>query len=135
MIWWSRGAGQVTAVWHNMREEVCIYINGRPYVLREEERPFKNMQARAPRAAPLPGKNTGRCHMDSPGVPLLTGTWQGGARSRPSCPGASRRRAVRSAAHLSSIGSVPESALSLQPVVWLGFRVWELLERHNTSGC
>ncbi len=29
-----------------MREEVCIYINGRPYVLREEERPFKNMQAR-----------------------------------------------------------------------------------------
>lgn len=27
-----------------MREEVCIYINGRPYVLREEERPFKNMQ-------------------------------------------------------------------------------------------
>jgi len=36
----------VTAVWHNMREEVCIYINGRPYVLREEERPFKNMQAR-----------------------------------------------------------------------------------------
>lgn len=56
MIWWSRGAGQVTAVWHNMREEVCIYINGRPYVLREEERPFKNMQARAPRAAPLPGK-------------------------------------------------------------------------------
>lgn len=35
---------EVTAVWHNMREEVCIYINGRPYVLREEERPFKNMQ-------------------------------------------------------------------------------------------
>ena len=35
---------QVTAVWHNMREEVCIYVNGRPYVLREEERPFKNMQ-------------------------------------------------------------------------------------------
>ena len=31
-------------MWHNMREEVCIYINGRPYVLREEERPFKNMQ-------------------------------------------------------------------------------------------
>lgn len=39
---------QVTAVWHNMREEVCIYINGRPYVLREEERPFKNMQVYIP---------------------------------------------------------------------------------------
>lgn len=27
-----------------MREEPVIYINGRPFVLREEERPFKNMQ-------------------------------------------------------------------------------------------
>ena len=36
---------QVCAVWHNMREEPNVYINGRPYVLREEERPFKNMQA------------------------------------------------------------------------------------------
>ncbi len=35
---------QVNAVWHNMREEPVIYINGRPFVLREDERPFKNMQ-------------------------------------------------------------------------------------------
>ena len=27
-----------------MREEPVIYINGRPFVLREDERPFKNMQ-------------------------------------------------------------------------------------------
>lgn len=35
---------QVSAVWHNMREEPVIYINGRPFVLRVDERPFKNMQ-------------------------------------------------------------------------------------------
>lgn len=27
-----------------MREEPVIYINGRPFVLREDERPFKNLQ-------------------------------------------------------------------------------------------
>ena len=35
---------QVRAVWHNMREEPNVYINGRPYVLREDERPYKNLQ-------------------------------------------------------------------------------------------
>ncbi|KAK9861491.1 hypothetical protein WJX84_004658 [Apatococcus fuscideae] len=35
---------QARALWYNMREEPVIYINGRPFVLREEERPFKNMQ-------------------------------------------------------------------------------------------
>ena len=30
-------------LWHNMREEPVIYINGKPFVLREVERPFKNM--------------------------------------------------------------------------------------------
>lgn len=30
--------------WHNMREEPVIYINGKPFVLREVERPFKNMR-------------------------------------------------------------------------------------------
>lgn len=35
---------QVTAVWHNMREEPVVYINGRPFVLREEARPFKNLR-------------------------------------------------------------------------------------------
>ncbi|CAM8934542.1 unnamed protein product [Rhodiola kirilowii] len=29
--------------WHNMREEPVIYINGKPFVLREVERPCKNM--------------------------------------------------------------------------------------------
>ncbi|KAL3150044.1 hypothetical protein ABBQ38_013395 [Trebouxia sp. C0009 RCD-2024] len=40
----STGERKVSAVWHNMREEPVIYINGRPFVLREDERPFKNMQ-------------------------------------------------------------------------------------------
>lgn len=30
-------------LWHNMREEPVIYINGKPFVLREVKRPFKNM--------------------------------------------------------------------------------------------
>ncbi|PKU85850.1 hypothetical protein MA16_Dca023660 [Dendrobium catenatum] len=30
-------------LWHNMREEPVIYINGKPFVLREMERPYKNM--------------------------------------------------------------------------------------------
>ncbi|CAN6706174.1 unnamed protein product [Malus baccata var. baccata] len=29
--------------WHNMREEPVVYINGKPFVLREVERPYKNM--------------------------------------------------------------------------------------------
>lgn len=35
---------QARAIWHNMREEPVIYINGAPFVLREDERPFKNLQ-------------------------------------------------------------------------------------------
>ena len=31
-------------VWVNLREEVCLYINGTPFVLREAGRPFKNMR-------------------------------------------------------------------------------------------
>ena len=30
-------------VWHNMREEATVFINGSPFVLRESERPFNNM--------------------------------------------------------------------------------------------
>eukprot|EP00850_Spirogloea_muscicola_P002322 SM000009S23451 [mRNA] locus=s9:35424:44183:- [translate_table: standard] len=37
------GAGGRNALWHNMREEPVVYINGKPFVLRELERPFKNM--------------------------------------------------------------------------------------------
>eukprot|EP00850_Spirogloea_muscicola_P022112 SM000277S10347 [mRNA] locus=s277:33301:42396:- [translate_table: standard] len=37
------GVGGRNALWHNMREEPVVYINGKPFVLRELERPFKNM--------------------------------------------------------------------------------------------
>ncbi|RHN49114.1 putative protein-tyrosine phosphatase [Medicago truncatula] len=35
--------GGCPILWHNMREEPVIYINGKPFVLREVERPYKNM--------------------------------------------------------------------------------------------
>ncbi|EXB44485.1 hypothetical protein L484_013904 [Morus notabilis] len=35
--------GGCPVLWHNMREEPVIYINGKPFVLREVERPYKNM--------------------------------------------------------------------------------------------
>lgn len=35
--------GGCAVLWHNMREEPVIYINGKPFVLREVERPYKNM--------------------------------------------------------------------------------------------
>ncbi|KAJ0985221.1 hypothetical protein J5N97_003577 [Dioscorea zingiberensis] len=35
--------GILPVLWHNMREEPVIYINGKPFVLREVERPYKNM--------------------------------------------------------------------------------------------
>jgi len=31
-------------LWYNLREECVVYINGSPYVLREELRPYKNLQ-------------------------------------------------------------------------------------------
>jgi hypothetical protein len=37
-------AGQRKVLWHNMREEPVIYINGRPYVVREASRPFANLE-------------------------------------------------------------------------------------------
>ena len=44
------------ATWFNMREEIVVYVNGRPLVLREDERPFKNMQVILPDAyrRPIP---------------------------------------------------------------------------------
>lgn len=39
-----RGGGGRRVVWHNMREEATVYINGKPFVLREAQRPFKNMK-------------------------------------------------------------------------------------------
>ncbi|KAF3794398.1 Paladin protein [Nymphaea thermarum] len=35
--------GSCPILWHNMREEPVVYINGKPFVLREVERPYKNM--------------------------------------------------------------------------------------------
>lgn len=37
------GRGGRPVLWHNMREEPMVYINGKPFVLREVERPYKNM--------------------------------------------------------------------------------------------
>lgn len=31
-------------LWHNMREEPVLYINGRPYVVREADKPFQNLE-------------------------------------------------------------------------------------------
>jgi hypothetical protein len=31
-------------MWFNMREEPMVYINGLPFVLREQQRPMKNLQ-------------------------------------------------------------------------------------------
>ena len=43
---------QPCALWYNMREEVVVYINGQPFVLREDGRPFKNMEVGLPCASP-----------------------------------------------------------------------------------
>lgn len=31
-------------LWHDLSEEPVVYINGNPFVLREERRPFKNLR-------------------------------------------------------------------------------------------
>ena len=31
-------------LWHSMREEPLVYVNGQPFVLREVERPFSNLE-------------------------------------------------------------------------------------------
>lgn len=33
-------------LWFSMREEPVVYINGLPFVLREQRRPLKNLQVR-----------------------------------------------------------------------------------------
>lgn len=37
-------AGQRKVLWHNMREEPVLYINGKPYVVREANKPFANLE-------------------------------------------------------------------------------------------
>jgi protein-tyrosine phosphatase len=39
----AEGNSERPVLWHNMREEPVVYINGKPFVLREVERPYKNM--------------------------------------------------------------------------------------------
>lgn len=41
-----RAAGSRCTVWHNLREEPVLYLNGAPYVLREAAGAYRNMQAR-----------------------------------------------------------------------------------------
>eukprot|EP00775_Hariotina_reticulata_P011247 gene11247-11396_t len=36
--------GQRRVLWHNMREEPVLYINGKPYVVREADQPFCNVE-------------------------------------------------------------------------------------------
>ena len=36
-------AGQRRVMWFNIREEPVIYINGNPYVVREANKPFANL--------------------------------------------------------------------------------------------
>jgi hypothetical protein len=36
--------GRRKVYWHNMREEPVIYINGQPYVVREADQPFCNLE-------------------------------------------------------------------------------------------
>ena len=37
-------AGHRKVLWFNMREEPVIYINGNPYVVREANKPFANLE-------------------------------------------------------------------------------------------
>ena len=39
-----RSAGKRKVLWHNMREEPVLYINGKPYVVRESNKPFANLE-------------------------------------------------------------------------------------------
>jgi hypothetical protein len=44
-------------LWHNLREEPVLYINGKPYVVREADQPFCNLEYTGidrSRCGPLP---------------------------------------------------------------------------------
>lgn len=36
--------GRRKVLWHSMREEPVLYINGRPFVVREADKPFANLE-------------------------------------------------------------------------------------------
>ena len=39
----AANTGSAPVQWYTMREEPCIYIDGRPFVLREATRPLANL--------------------------------------------------------------------------------------------
>jgi len=45
---WVVFVGQRKVLWHNMREEPVLYINGKPYVVREANKPFANLEYTGP---------------------------------------------------------------------------------------
>ena len=49
-------AGQRKVLWHNMREEPVLYINGNPHVVREANKPFANLEYTGQQA--IPGRET-----------------------------------------------------------------------------
>ena len=44
-------------MWFNMREEPVIYINGNPYVVREANKPFANLEYTGLLCKPLPASH------------------------------------------------------------------------------
>ncbi|KAF6164668.1 hypothetical protein GIB67_035103 [Kingdonia uniflora] len=40
----QKNGKKTKVLWHNLREEPVVYINGRPFVLRDVERPFSNLE-------------------------------------------------------------------------------------------
>lgn len=40
----AQPSGQRRVLWHNLREEPVLYINGKPYVVREADQPFCNVE-------------------------------------------------------------------------------------------
>jgi hypothetical protein len=59
-------AGQRRVLWHNMREEPVLYINGKPYVVREADQPFCNVEYTGAGSA-----GCTRMQSESDGVSLL----------------------------------------------------------------
>lgn len=43
--------GACPVVWHNLRQEPCIYVHGRPFCVKERDNPFKALQNKGVQAA------------------------------------------------------------------------------------
>lgn len=44
LLLYAVSADAQAVLWFNMREEPVVYVNGLPFVLREQRRPLKNLQ-------------------------------------------------------------------------------------------